>query len=70
MLRALERYRALPTPGGDHVFTLRFRPRWLEPSLLVMLVGLAVFVAILVRRPRRAPGVAVHTGGGSAHVLD
>jgi hypothetical protein len=47
LLRANGRYRALHTPGGERVFTLRFRPRWRGPALLAMAAGLATCVLLL-----------------------
>jgi hypothetical protein len=41
VLRANGRYRAIPTPGGRHVFTLRYRPRWLTLALGSLAAGLA-----------------------------
>jgi hypothetical protein len=45
LLRADGRYRAIVTPGGEQVFTLRYRPRWRGPALLLAgggLLGLLV----------------------------
>ena len=41
LLEANDRFLAMPTSGGEHVYTLRFRPRWLRPALAGMGVGLA-----------------------------
>ena len=52
LLRAEGRYRAVPTPGGDHRFTLRYRPRWRNPALALAAVGaLCTLVLALWRRP-------------------
>lgn len=50
LLRANGRYRAIPTPGGDRVFTMRYRPRWRTPSLIASTLGL-VLVVLLFRGP-------------------
>jgi hypothetical protein len=42
VLRADGRYRAVPTWGGRHVFTLRYRPRWRASALGAMALGLGV----------------------------
>ncbi len=34
VLRAYGRYCALPTSGGEHVFTLRYAPTWRGPALV------------------------------------
>ncbi len=47
--RVFERYRAIPTPGGDRVFIMRFQPRWRAPALLAMGVGLLVVVVMGIR---------------------
>jgi hypothetical protein len=47
--RALGRYRVLSTPGGEQVFTLRYRPAWPRLALFLMAVGF-VGVAFLARR--------------------
>jgi hypothetical protein len=39
LLRADGRYRAVPTPGGERTFTLRYEPWWRGMTLL--LAGLA-----------------------------
>jgi hypothetical protein len=47
VLRADGRYRAIPTGGGERLFTLRYRPAWRAPALWALAVGLlaaAVFV--------------------------
>ncbi len=43
------RYRLLPTPGGDQVLTLRYRPSWPRPAFALALLGLAI-LGILARR--------------------
>jgi hypothetical protein len=52
ILRANGRYRALPTPGGERLFTLRYRPRWREPALVLALAGVAVAIALALRAER------------------
>ena len=49
VLRAGERYRALPTPGGERHFTLRYRPRWRAPALALAAMG-ALAALVLARR--------------------
>jgi hypothetical protein len=46
VLRANGRYRAIPTDGGVHVFTLRYRPRWRGPALAALAAGLVAAVAL------------------------
>lgn len=46
LLRANGRYRAIPTPGGDRVFTMRYRPRWRTPSVLASALGLVLVVLL------------------------
>jgi hypothetical protein len=67
LLRANGRYRALATPGGDRVFTLRFRPTWRPWALLLMAVGLVAAFA-LVGLPWL--NVSDFTGGRARRVLD
>lgn len=67
LLRANGRYRVIPTPGGERVFTMRFRPRWRTPALLVAAVGLLASILMLARGgPRRAEPAERVAG----HVLD
>jgi hypothetical protein len=49
LLRADGRYRAIVTPGGERVFTLRYRPRWRMPALLLAGGGL-LGLLVLARR--------------------
>ena len=60
--RAGARYLALETPGGEHVFTLRYRPRWWPPALALAALGAVATALALSRRPR-APGAAARPGG-------
>jgi len=39
LLRADGRYRAIPTAGGPHVFTMRYRPPWRAWALALLAVG-------------------------------
>jgi catechol 2,3-dioxygenase-like lactoylglutathione lyase family enzyme len=48
--KALGRYIAFPTPGGEQVFTLRLDPAWRFPALVLTSVGLLVCL-VLIRRP-------------------
>jgi hypothetical protein len=51
VLRADARYRALPTPGGERLFTLHYRPRWRTPAFAITALGALVLVGlVLVRR--------------------
>jgi len=52
LLRADGRYRAVPTPGGDRQFTLRYRPRWRAPALALAALGALCAVALALTRPR------------------
>jgi hypothetical protein len=65
VLRADGRYRAVSTPGGDLRLTLKFRPRWRFPALLVC--ALALVAAGLLCRPR---SVSHFTGARARRVLD
>ena len=47
--QAFGRYRAFPTPGGEQVFTLRYRPSWPRQAFALAFLGL-VGLGILVRR--------------------
>lgn len=57
LLRAYARYWALPTPGGEQTFTVRFRPRWPAPALALSALGLGAIGLALVgrRRPQMPP---------------
>jgi len=46
VLKADGRYRAIPTPGGAHVFTLRYRPSWRSPALAALLAGVLAVAAL------------------------
>ena len=48
--RAAGRYRALPTPGGDRLFTLRYRPRWRAPALALAVAGVLAALGLALRR--------------------
>jgi hypothetical protein len=50
VLRARGRYRALPTPGGERHFTLRYRPRWPAPALALMALGALAALVLAARR--------------------
>jgi hypothetical protein len=52
LLRAYTRYWALPTPGGDQTFLVRFQPRWPAPTLALSVVGLGIVGVMLARRTR------------------
>jgi hypothetical protein len=47
--RAYDRYWALPTPGGDREFLIRFAPRWRVPALASALLAAAGTVAVAFR---------------------
>ncbi len=55
--RVAGRYRAVPTPGGERVLTLRFAPPWRTPALVAMSVGAALMLGLGVasRRGRDSP---------------
>jgi hypothetical protein len=48
LLRADGRYRAVPTPGGERTFILRYEPRWRRPALALCLGGLLGLAALAV----------------------
>jgi hypothetical protein len=50
VLVAGPRYRALPTPGGDRHFTLRYRPRWRAPAQVAAAIGALCALALALRR--------------------
>ena len=50
LLRADGRSRALPTPGGDRRFTLRYRPRWRAPALALCAIGALCVLVLALRR--------------------
>jgi hypothetical protein len=51
LIRANGRYLALWTPGGSREWTLRYRPRWLAPSLALLATGLIGCLALLATAP-------------------
>ena len=66
VLRADGRYRAIPTAGGRHVFTLRYRPRWRAPALVAMASGLGV--ALLLTLAGSVSEFTVTRGTGRANL--
>jgi hypothetical protein len=58
ILRAGDRYWALPTSGGTRTFVARFQPRWRNPSLIASALGLLAACALILAPRRRAPVVA------------
>jgi hypothetical protein len=56
--RVFGRYRALPTPGGEQVFTLRFRPAWVRWGRALLAVGL-LGLGVLARRSACVPSHTV-----------
>jgi hypothetical protein len=52
VLRAYGRYSALPTSGGEHVFTLRYAPAWRAPALVACAAGLLATLALALRGGR------------------
>jgi hypothetical protein len=67
LLRADGRYRAIATPGGDHTFTMRYRPAWRARALVLSVVGLLATLAVAWLG---GPGVSDFTGGRARRVLD
>jgi hypothetical protein len=47
VLRANDRYIALPTPGGERTFHLQYRPRWWPLSLMLAAVGVVAVLGAL-----------------------
>jgi hypothetical protein len=47
---AFGRYQAVPTRGGDTIVTLRYRPAWRAPSLLLSAAGALVVLVLGLRR--------------------
>jgi hypothetical protein len=66
LLKADGRYRALATPGGERTFTLRYRPAWRVPALLLSALGLLAALALAAWRGH----VSDFTGGRARRVLD
>jgi hypothetical protein len=63
VLQADGRYRALPTDGGERVFTLRYRPRWRGAA--VALSGCAALLVFgLFLRPRAVCPISPKGGHG------
>jgi hypothetical protein len=56
LLRANGRYWAIPTPGGDRTFVVRYRPRWLGAALLALGVGGILSLALFILTPRVGEG--------------
>ena len=50
LLRAGARYRAVPTPGGDRQFALRYHPRWRAPALTLAAIGALSALGLVVAR--------------------
>jgi hypothetical protein len=50
LLRADGRYWALPTPGGEQEFHVRFAPRWPRPAFLACALGGAACALLALRR--------------------
>jgi hypothetical protein len=55
VLRAHVRYWALPTPGGEQEFVVRFTPRWPRLALGLGALGLTVAAALFWFRGARGP---------------
>lgn len=49
LLRANNRYWALPVPAGDSAFTVRYRPAWRRPALALASVGVLLGVGMWSR---------------------
>jgi hypothetical protein len=63
VLKANGRYRALVTPGGDRTFTLRYRPAWRLPALVLSALG---FLATVALACLRGPMCLISPEGGHA----
>ncbi|MCK7480644.1 MAG: hypothetical protein M0C28_28020 [Candidatus Moduliflexus flocculans] len=50
VLRAGDRYRGIPTGGGEQTVTMRFRPGWRTPALLMAVAGALVALFLAFRR--------------------
>jgi hypothetical protein len=50
--KALGRYIAFPTPGGERAFTLSFEPTWPFPALLLAGAGALACLVLGARAPR------------------
>jgi hypothetical protein len=61
LLRANGRYRAVYSPGGSRVFTLRYRPAWRLPALAASGLGLLLVIALAFGR---SFSVSDYTGRG------
>jgi len=53
VLRANDRYIALPTPGGERVFHLEYRPRWWPRSRALFALGAIATLAAVAASVRR-----------------
>ena len=60
------RYRGIPTPGGERQVTLRYRPRWRTPSLLLSALGALVGLGLALRRPGCA---LLHPAAGTPRAI-
>jgi len=49
--RGAGRYRGIPTPGGERQLTMRYRPRWRTPALLLSALGALAGLALVLWRP-------------------
>ena len=54
---ANDRYWALPTPGGEQLYTVRYEPAWVRPSILSCALASALTV-LLVAAAQGAGGFA------------
>ncbi len=50
VLRVAGRYRGIPTPGGERHVTLRYRPGWRMPALLLSAVAVLVALGLALKR--------------------
>ena len=53
ILRANERYWAIPTSGGPMEITVRYRPGWRAPTLASLVLGTLVALILLFSRRLR-----------------
>jgi len=50
VLRVGDRYRGIPTSGGERSVTMRYRPGWRAPALLVSAAGALAALVLALKR--------------------